>query len=45
MKLLNISIVIFDVYRNKIENILPLLDRFKSEIENYPKNEIHILRE
>ena len=45
MKLLNISIVIFDVYRNKIENILPMLDRFKSEIENYSKNEIHILKE
>lgn len=41
----NITIVVFDVYRNKIENIIPLLSRFKEEIIKYLKNEIYILSE
>lgn len=45
IKSMNITIVVFDVYRNKIENIIPLLKRFKEEIIKYLKNEIYILAE
>lgn len=43
IKQLNITIVIFDVFRNKIENILPLFQKFKNEIKSYSKYKIYIL--
>lgn len=43
MKLFNITVVVFDVPRNKIELITPLLEKFKSQINNYIKGKVYTI--
>lgn len=37
IKLFNITIVVFDVHRNKIEEIVPLLKTFKEQVGKFEK--------
>lgn len=43
VKQLNIAIVIFDVIRNKEEDIIPLLSKFRSQIIKFEKGKIYLI--
>ncbi len=43
IKLFDIAIVVFDVIRNKEEDIIPLLSNFKSQINKFEKRKIYLI--